>query len=116
MARGVLLSESEKKSIIDLSKKSLSHREIARQIKRSKTSVTNFLKNSSKNRIKKRCGPKNKIDNRTKRLIFRAVSNKQVSCKRIINDLNLKVSRWTVNRLINKSDYIRHKKKKQHLP
>jgi transposase len=116
MPRATQLTESEKKSILELHKKHCSHRDIAKKINRSKTVVTNFLKDPLKYGSKKRSGRGRKIDDRTKLHIIRAVSNKSISCANVIRNLNLKVSRWTVNRVIKKSNIFKKKKKKRSPP
>ena len=93
MARAIQISESERKSILDLCKNNCSHREIAKKIHRSKTVVTNFLKDPLKCGLGKRTGCRKKVNKRTKRHILRAASNKKISCSKIIHDLNFKMSR-----------------------
>ena len=80
MPRAIQLCESERKSILDLHKKNCSYREIAKKINRSKTVVTNFLKDPLKYGLGKRTGRRRKVDKRTKRHILRAASNKTISC------------------------------------
>ena len=106
------LSVEEKQKILKVSKKGLSHRKIAKKIHRSKTSVTYFLQDPSKLEAVKRSGRKKKLVDRDKRRVVRAASNKVISCRQISADLNLKVSRWTVNRVIRESGILKHKKKK----
>ena len=115
MPKAIQLTESEKRWILDLHKKNCSHREIAKKINRSKTVVTNFLKDPLKYGSRKRTGRRRKVDERTKRLIIRTASNKSISCANIIHDLNLKLSRWTINRVIKKSKILK-KMKKKHSP
>ena len=112
MPRAIKLTESERRSILELHKKNISHRKIARKINRSKTVITNFLKDPLKYGSKKRTGPRKKVDERTKRHIIRAASNKSISCANIIKDLCLKMSRWTINRVIKRSNILKNMKKK----
>ena len=107
MPRAIPLSENETKSILDLHNKNCSHHEIAKKIKRSKTVVTNFLKYPLKYRLGKRTGRRRKVDKRTERYILRAASNKTISCSNISHDLNLKISRWTINRPIKRSNILK---------
>jgi transposase len=116
MPRGSQLSDIEKHSILEMHKNHLSHREIAKKIKRSKTAVTNFLKDPLKYGTKKRPGRRRKIDERSKRHILRAASNRNVSCARLVAEMNLKASRWTVNRVISRSKVLKKKKKKRSPP
>ena len=90
MLRAIQLSESERKSILDLHKKNCSHREIAKKINRSKTMVTSVLKDPLKCGLVKRTGRRRKVDKRTKRHILRAASTKTICCSNISHDLNLK--------------------------
>ena len=113
MPKATQLSESEKRFILDLHKNKCSHREIAKKINRSKTVVTSFLKDPIKYGSKKRTGRRRKVDERTKRHVLRAASNKSISCAKIITELNLKVSRWTINRVIKRSNILKKKKKKR---
>jgi len=93
MPREIQLTEGGRKSILALHKKNMPHRDIARKINRSKTVVTNFLKDPLKYGSRKRTGRRKKVDERTKRLIIRTASNKTISCSNIINDFCLKMSR-----------------------
>ena len=93
MPRAIQLSDSERKSILDLHMKNCSHREIAKKTNRSKTVVTNFLQDPLKYGLGKRTGRRRKVDKRTKWHILRAASNKTISCSNISHDLNLKISR-----------------------
>jgi transposase len=113
MALGARLTVSEQKDILRLSKKKMSHRDIAKKIRRSKTVVTNFLRDPDNYGTKKPTGRKPKLDNRSKRLVIRTASNKAITCSKIIKDLSLNVSRWTVNRVIKKSGVLKNKKKKK---
>ena len=92
MPRAIQLTETEKRSILDLYKENKSHREIARKINRSKTAVTNFLKDPLRYGSRKRTGRRKKVDDHTKRLVLRTASNKSISCVNIIDDLSLKMS------------------------
>jgi hypothetical protein len=94
----------EKQKILKWSKKGWSHRKIAKKIHRSKTAVTYFLQDPSKLEAVKRSGRKKKLVDRDKRQV--------ISCRQISTDLNLKVSRWTVNRVIQESGVLKNKKKK----
>jgi hypothetical protein len=114
MSRGFKLTEKEKKIILELRKRKLSYREIALKIRRSKISVVaNFLKNPTEFNKKRRSGRRKKINERTRHLKIREVSNKATSCSKIIDDLSLKVSRCTINRTINESKHLIYKKKKK---
>lgn len=112
MPRGFSLSDFEKGQIDVYRKQKLSNRQIAAKIKRSPTLIDNYLKDpSSYNKIK-RSGRKPILKPRDKRSILRKASNSSLSCKKIIHDLSLKVSRWTINRVINNSGNLKYAKKK----
>ena len=93
MPRAIQLSENERKSILDLHKKNCSHHETTKKINRSKSVVTNFLKDPLKYGLGKRTGRRGKVDKYTKRHILRVASNNTISCSNISHDLNLKISR-----------------------
>ena len=59
-----------------------------------------------------RTGRRKKVDERTERLIIRTASNKSISFANIINDLCLKMSRWTINRVIKRSNILKKMGKK----
>ena len=107
MPRAIQLSESERKSILDLRKKNCSHRDIAKKINRSKTVVTNFLIDSLKYELGKQTDRRRKVDECTKRHILRTASNTTISCSNIIHDLNLNISRRTINRVIKESNILK---------
>ncbi len=111
MPKGFPLSESEIKTINRLINENLSHRQIALKIKRSKTLVTNYLKNPKSYGNLKRSGRRISLEPRPRRQILRVASSNTISCKKIAGTLGLKVSRWTINRIINQSGYIRYAKK-----
>ena len=113
MPKAIQLVEDEKRRILDLHKKNYPHREIAEKINRSKTAVTNFLKDPLKYGTQKRTGRRTKVDERTKRHILRTASNKSISCANTVHDLNLKLSRWTINRVIKRPEILKKKKKKR---
>ena len=107
MSRVIQLAESEKKSILALHKKNCSYGEIAKKINRLRTVVTIFLKDPLKYGLGRRTSPRRKINKHTKQHILRAASNKKISCSNIIHDLNLKMSRWAINRAIKKSNILK---------
>ncbi|CAF1494925.1 unnamed protein product [Adineta ricciae] len=72
MPKAIQLTEDEKKHILELYKQNNPHREIAKKINRSKTVVTNLLKDPLKYGSRKQTGRRRKVDERTKRHILRA--------------------------------------------
>jgi transposase len=111
MPRGFALSDYEKGQIDLLVKQGLSHRKIAKKLNRSLCVVNNYLRDPSTYNTIKRKGRKPVLKEREKRAILRKASNSTVSCPKIIDDLCLKVSRWTVNRVINNSGNLIYAKK-----
>ncbi|CAF3327032.1 unnamed protein product [Rotaria socialis] len=113
MPRAIQLTERERKLILAWHKKNIPHREIAKRINRSKTVVTNFLKDPLNYGSRKPTGRRKTVDGRSKRLIIRTASNKSIPCSNIISDLGLKMSRWTINRVIKRSNILKKMKKKR---
>jgi transposase len=111
MSRGKALSEEEKGMIKAFKEMRLSNRKIAIKIKRSPRVINNYVNNPKKYGKKRRIGRKPKLNSRDKRRIIRAASNRCVSSAKIIEELSLKCSRWTVNRAINNSGVLKLAKK-----
>lgn len=111
MPRGTVLTEFEKGEINAYRKQKLSNRQIAIKIKRSLNVVNRFLRDRFKYNKIKRSGRKPKLFARQKRLILRRASNKRVSCSQIVKELELGVSRWTVNRVLRRSGVLVFQKK-----
>uniref|UniRef100_A0A0N5BII7 DDE_3 domain-containing protein n=1 Tax=Strongyloides papillosus TaxID=174720 RepID=A0A0N5BII7_STREA len=63
--------------------------------------ISTFLKDPSSYGTAKHTGRPSKLGVRDKRAISRSASNTTKSCTSIRNELNLPVSRWTVNRAFN---------------
>lgn len=78
----------------------MSHRNIAKKIKRSKTMVTNYLSDPSKYGISKHTGKKSKIGIKTKKKIYKLAANKVISSSNIKETLDLNPSRRTVSRIL----------------
>jgi transposase len=101
MAKGSKLTNKEKKTILDSVKTGQTHRQIATKIKRSKTVVTNFLRDPDDYGTKKPSGLPNKVTARDRRQIIKQASNKMETCSKIKSDLGLNLSRSTIHRVIN---------------
>jgi transposase len=112
MPRGPALTEYEIGQIDLLNQQGLSNRSIATKIKRSPRVVNNYLSNPVEYNKKKRSGRKSKLSARDRRGIIKKASNSSISCKKIIDDLCLKVSRWTINRALQDSEIFTSQKKK----
>jgi transposase len=93
MPRGTALSEYEIGQIDLLNQQGLSNRSIATKIKRSPRVVNNYLSNPVGYNKKTRSGRKSKLSDGDKRGIIKKASNSSISCKKIIDDWCLKVSR-----------------------
>ena len=106
MPRMIQLSESERKSVLDLHKKNCFHGEIAKKINRSNSVVTNFLKDPLKYGLGKKLIVKEKSVNAPNGHILKASSNKTISCSDIIQDLNFKMSKWTIIWIIKTSNHL----------
>jgi transposase len=115
MPRGTTLSQEEIGMIKAFKAIKLSNREIARKIGRSSWVINNFVKKPSEYNTKHRSGRTSKLNSRQKRQIFRLASNRSISSKQIVHQLSLPVSKWTVNRAINRSGFLKYAKK-QHSP
>lgn len=111
MPRAPQLSQREQGKIDALHEKGLSNRQIAKKLKRSSTAIDNYVRAPHLYGIKKRTGRKPILSDREKRHIVKTASNRQVSSSQIVDELCLKVSRWTVNRALNGSGVLKYQKK-----
>ena len=114
MPRGTALTDYEKGQIDVHKKNGLSNRQIATKMNRSGTVIDNYVKDPMKYNTIKRPGRKPILKARDKRAICKKASNSSLSCKAIMDELCLKVSRWTINRAINNSGFLKRRKKKTH--
>ena len=80
MPHGSELTDFEKGQIFALRNNNISYCEIANQIGRSKTVVTNFLKSSDEYGIKKRTGRLKALTEKEAKLVKREASNSVTSC------------------------------------
>ena len=76
MAKGKILTEFQRGRITEVQKHGLSHRAIASELNRSKTAVTNFLKNPAEYGTKKFTGRPKTITPALDRRIRREVEEK----------------------------------------
>ena len=92
------LSMFEKGQITAYKDMKLSHSEIAKRIKRDKSTVTKYLLKKNKKNLKKYSGRKSKLDDRQKRHIFKLVTNNRMTCRQVKGTLGLPVSCRTIER------------------
>ena len=111
MPRGSSFTQFEKTNIKKFHKNGDSLREIAKKIKRSHTVVKNFLDNPSIYATKKRSGRKTIVSPRLKRNILKKSSNTSMSSAKIIDELCLKMSRSTIDRVRRSATYLKYTKK-----
>ena len=113
MGRGAQLTASEKKRILELSKKNKSQRQIAATLGRSQCVVSHFLKDPDNYGYVVKKSRKKKVTERVKRVILNAASNKRISAAKIVRENSLDLSPRTVYRVINDSLHIIRQKKKK---
>jgi transposase len=108
MPRGKLLTGEEKGQIDLLRGQGQSQRQLAKAIGgRSKTAIFNYLhpKCSLKKSHK---GRKRKLSALDERLVVRLASNKSISCRKIAEECQLKVSKSTIRRVLMRCSYLRY--------
>lgn len=96
MGRAASLSIVEKTKIDVLHSEKYSNRQIAKRLKRSDTVIDNYIKDPAKYGTKKSSGRKKKLNSRQKRAVIRLASNKVISSREIVRELELPVCRKTV--------------------
>lgn len=105
MPQNTYLTLGEQEKIYDLHVKGKSLRLIASAVNRSYTCVRNFLKAPYRyGKAILRSGRKSKINQREKRSICRKVRDKKISLRRVESELNKKISRSTIHRIILESN------------
>ena len=110
MSRGKRLSEKEKGKIDILKSQKLSHRRIAKEIKRSLAVVNNYVKMGDNYGMKGRRGRKSKIVGVLKKRVINLATTKLMSASKIKQDLALSQSTRTIQRVLNKSPSLVYKK------
>lgn len=101
MPKGTKLNEFEKGQITALASLGKSYSEISKLVNRSRKVISNFLQNPDSYGTAKHQGRSSKLSSHEERALSRAVSNTNKSCAILKNELNLPVSRWTINRAFN---------------
>jgi hypothetical protein len=85
---------------------------LPKKIKRSHGAVGKFLKNPSQYGKNKRSGRKSVVNDRIRRQILRLTSNSTISCAQIKDQLPIKVSRSTIDRVHRKAPHLQYRKLK----
>jgi len=101
MAKGSKLNEFEKGQVVTLRDLGYNWSEISRKVGRSRSVCKSYYDNPINYGKNKIGGRKSVLSKRSKQLICRLASNAMTSAARIKENLNLKVSRWTVRRVLN---------------
>lgn len=112
MPKNIYLSECEKEKIDELRtlKKNIS--EIAKQVKRSRKCISNYLRSPSTYGTKiKNSGRPLKCSEKTKRVIRRSVFEKSKSLRSVENELSHSISYSTIRRRLNDMDILSTKMK-----
>ena len=109
MGRGKRLSSEEISQIDILKKDGKNVVEIARLLKRSEKVCSNYLK-LRENYGQNHPGAKGKLNGRTKRRLFKEISNKTISCAELKERLGLKVTRKTVYNAIKSNKNLKLKR------
>ncbi len=110
MTKVTSLSREQKKEIDDYRRKGLSIRLIAEKVAKPKSTVGAYLALHKKHPGLAHVGRPRLHTERDDRSIRSFASNRAVSCSAIAAALGLKLSRWTINRVIGDCKYLRHEK------
>lgn len=87
-----------------------SKREVARIIGKSEKCIRNYVMRKTTAQLSNR-GSKQKVSALVQRAIWRAASNRAVSCRSLIEEFKLNVSLSTMYRILRKSPYLHYKRK-----
>uniref|UniRef100_A0A8R1E6S6 HTH_Tnp_Tc3_2 domain-containing protein n=1 Tax=Caenorhabditis japonica TaxID=281687 RepID=A0A8R1E6S6_CAEJA len=79
---------------------------IAKHLDGSHDSINRFVLNPNPIKQKKKTGPAPKLNSRARRSVTRVASNSMKSCNDINQELNLRVSKWTVWRALKENPNI----------
>jgi transposase len=110
MSHGKRLSEKEKGKIDLLKSQNLSHREIAKKIKRSLNVVNNYIKLGDNYGLKAHRGRKSKIVGVQKKRIINLATTRLMSAGQIKQELALPQSTRTIQRVLSKCPSLDYKK------
>ena len=108
MPRGTFLSEKERTTLDALKAANWSLHQMAAHIQRTRCVVRNYLKDPKNYGPKRRKQTKKKLSDTAKRRIVREASNTTKSCQRIVDTLDLPVTRQRVFQILKKSPQLIH--------
>ena len=108
MSKFTRMTEKEKGMIEAFKEEGRSNRWIANKLGKDESSIRYYLKN--KKEKKKKPGPKMKLSSTTKHLIVRNASNKSTSLAKLKSEMDLKVCKETVRKVLKDSPNIQYKK------
>lgn len=89
-----------------------SYKQIAKEIRRSKSCIGDYLSGKCHGKTRKKPGRPSKLSDKAKRRLLKDASNKMISCKALASQNGLDVSRWTVSRALKNSENIVRQKLK----
>ena len=112
MPKGTKLTNEEKIRILCLRNEGLSHRKIAKIVKRSKTAITNFLAGPDEYNKNKSPGRPAKVTPRDLRRLFNKASKGNLSSSELQKTLDLPVSSGRVRQLLRSSKRFKYVKRK----
>jgi hypothetical protein len=113
MPRGTFLTPEEKTTLDALHAAKWSLHSMAKHIKRSRNAIRSYLKNPSKYGPKKRKATNKKLSETAKRRIVREASTTKKSCQRLVETLELPVTRQRVFQILKASTTLTHVKGKK---
>lgn len=100
MSKGLPLTESEKSMIIYMNKEKKSISQISKDLKRSRTVISNFLKDPAIYGVKKSTGRPKKLSLRTRARVIKLARGKNKTANSIKGQLELKVHKCTILRVL----------------
>lgn len=112
MGKNKCLSQEERRLISSLHKDGMSCREIARQIKRSFSSVAKFVRFGETYGTHRSTGRPSALSTREKRLVLRIASNSCKTARAIADEAGVQTKIRNVQRLLQKSRNLKRKKNK----
>src|SRR5438552_4265422 len=110
MPRGSHLTDFEKGQICALESTGKSHRQIAKELKRSHAVIDNYLRDKEGYGSKKRKGRPGKLSAKAKRSLVRHLSNTGDTARKAASALGLWVHKKTVLRAIHKAETLKYSK------
>lgn len=114
MGHGKRLTEAEKAKISTLKDyTSMSNRQIAKEVKRSKDVVRNFLENRENYGKNKHTGRPSTVSTARKRRLIRSAANSSKSARQLKAENNLSVGVRRVQKILSGSEHLKYKKMKR---